>query len=48
MGNNEPTNVFNQLTGKMRAVHRDNENIVTVSSAAEQNADDAADYWSPL
>jgi hypothetical protein len=32
----------------MRAVHRDNENIVTVSSAAEQNADDAADYWSPL
>ena len=48
MGNKEPTNVFNQLTGKMRAVHRDGENIVTVSSAAEQNADDAADYWSPL
>lgn len=44
----EPTNTHNQLTGKMRALRRENDNIVAVSSAAEQNADDAADYWSTL
>ncbi len=44
----EPTNALNQLTGKMRAIHRESENIISVSSAADQNADEAADYWSAL
>ena len=44
----ESTNSLNQLTGKMRALRRESENIVSVSSAADQNADEAADYWSTL
>jgi hypothetical protein len=32
----------------MRALRLDNENVVSVSSAADQNADEAADYWSTL
>ena|SRR5579859_7958257 len=45
----EPTtNTLNQLTGKMRAMRRENDNVISVSSAADQNADDAADYWSTL
>jgi hypothetical protein len=44
----ESTNALNQLTGKMRALRRESENIISVSSAADQNADEAADYWSTL
>ena len=44
----EPPTVLNQFPGKMRTLRHENENVVSVSSAAEQNADDAADYWSPL
>ena len=47
-GHSDSTSSLNQLTGKMRALRRDKETIVTVSSAAEQNADEAADYWSTL
>lgn len=44
----ESTSNLSQLSGKMRALRRDNESVVSVSSAAEQNADEAADYWSTL
>ena len=44
----ESTITLNQFTGKMRALRREGDNIVPVSSAAEQNADEAADYWSTL
>jgi hypothetical protein len=44
----ESTNALNQLTGKMRAMRRESESVVSVSSAADQNADEAADYWSTL
>jgi hypothetical protein len=47
-GNSESTNAPNQLTGKMRVLRRESEGVVTVSSTAEQNADEAADYWSTL
>jgi hypothetical protein len=47
-GNGESTHALNQLSGKMRALRRENEGIVSVSSTAEQNADEAADYWSTL
>jgi hypothetical protein len=36
------------ITGRMRAVRHENDEVVSVSAAAEQNADDAADYWSIL
>jgi hypothetical protein len=42
------TNMLNQLTGKMRAFRRENDNVLSVSPSAEQNADDAAEYWSTL
>ncbi len=38
----------NQITGYMRARHRDNERIIFASPDADQNADEAADYWSTL
>lgn len=37
-----------QATGRMRAIIAGNETIVSTSTNAEQNADDAADYWSIL
>jgi hypothetical protein len=37
----------NQSTGKMRSLRRE-ESFVSASANAEQNADDAADYWSTL
>jgi len=37
----------NQATGKMRSLRRE-DSFVTTSPNAEQNADDAADYWSTL
>jgi hypothetical protein len=42
------TNMLNQFTGKMRAFRRENDNVISVSPSAEQNADDAAEYWSTL
>ena len=41
-------NPASQMTGRMRALMRDGENIVSTSSSADQNADEAADYWSTL
>jgi hypothetical protein len=35
-------------TGQAGAYHSDEENIVTASPDAEQNADDAAEYWAQL
>jgi hypothetical protein len=43
-----PESALSQLTGRMRALRKDNEKVVFVSPAAEKNADEAADYWSPL
>ncbi|GLV53637.1 hypothetical protein KDH_04890 [Dictyobacter sp. S3.2.2.5] len=41
--------VVRQPTGRMRAiVQNGGENVVPTSSNADQNADDAADYWSLL
>ncbi|GCE30421.1 hypothetical protein KDA_59050 [Dictyobacter alpinus] len=37
-----------QPTGRMRAIVPDTESVVSTSTNAEQNADDAADYWSIL
>lgn len=37
-----------QLTGKLRALQQNGDNIIATSRDAEQNADDAADYWSTL
>lgn len=36
-----------QMTGKMRAVRKE-EQVMYLSNAADQNADEAADYWSTL
>ena len=41
-------NPASQMTGRMRALVRDGENVVSTSSSADQNADEAADYWSTL
>ena len=38
---------MNQATGKMRSLRREDA-FVSTSPNAEQNADDAADYWSTL
>jgi hypothetical protein len=38
----------NQVTGRMRALLRDGDGIVSTSTNADQNADEAADYWSTL
>lgn len=41
--------VVRQPTGRMRAIMQNgSENVVSTSSNADQNADDAADYWSLL
>lgn len=37
-----------QVTGRMRALMKEGDTIVSTSSNADQNADDAADYWSVL
>jgi hypothetical protein len=39
---------LSQLTGRMRAMRKNPEAVVSVSPAAEKNADEAADYWSTL
>ncbi|EFH88393.1 hypothetical protein [Ktedonobacter racemifer] len=38
----------NQVTGRMRALQQGGENIIAASPNVEQNADEAADYWSAL
>lgn len=40
--------LLTQRTGSMRAVTDDKEDIIFASPAADQNADEAADYWSTL
>jgi hypothetical protein len=37
-----------QVTGRMRALRRDQDNVVSASPDADQNADEAADYWNIL
>ncbi|GHO42761.1 hypothetical protein [Ktedonospora formicarum] len=37
-----------QVTGRMRALQQKGENIIAASPNADQNADEAADYWSTL
>ncbi len=39
---------LNQLTGKMRALRREDNSYISTSPNADQNADEAADYWSTL
>jgi hypothetical protein len=36
------------VTGRMRALLREGDSIVSTSTNADQNADEAADYWSAL
>lgn len=36
-----------QLTGRMRALRRE-DSVISTSPTADQNADEAADYWSTL
>jgi hypothetical protein len=45
MGN---SSLIRQLTGKMRALQPNGETIISTSPDAEQNADEAADYWTML
>jgi hypothetical protein len=42
----QPT-LLSQVTGKMRALKRE-DTFVSASPTADQNADEAADYWSTL
>lgn len=45
----EPTATsVSQVTGRMRALMKEGDGIVPTSNNAEQNADEAADYWSVL
>jgi len=37
-----------QVTGRMRALRRDQDNVISASPDADQNADEAADYWNIL
>ncbi len=39
---------ISQVTGRMRAIMKEGDIVVSASSNADQNADDAADYWSVL
>lgn len=39
---------ISQITGRVRAVRRDGESVIFTSPDADQNADEAADYWSTL
>ncbi len=39
---------INQITGRMRALRRDNDGIIFASPSVDQNADEAADYWAPM
>ena len=45
VGDSQP---MSQITGRMRAITREEDTIVSTSSSADQNADEAADYWSML
>lgn len=46
-GDSRPMSM-NQMTGRMRAITRDGDTIISTSNNADQNADEAADYWSML
>lgn len=37
-----------QVTNRMRALRRDQDNVVSASPDADRNADEAADYWNIL
>ncbi|HEY7419231.1 MAG TPA: hypothetical protein VH593_28875 [Ktedonobacteraceae bacterium] len=39
---------FKQVTNRMRALRRDQDNIISASPDADRNADEAADYWNTL
>jgi len=39
---------LSQITGRMRSVRREGEGVIFTSPDADQNADEAADYWSTL
>jgi len=39
---------ISQSTGRMRALRQDSDIIIPTSPNADQNADDAADYWNAL
>lgn len=40
--------LFNQITGKMRIIQREGDSVISTSPVADQNADEAADYWTTL
>ncbi len=45
----DASNAFiGQFTGKMRALRHENDSIIPASPNVDQNADEAADYWSTL
>ena len=46
-GGSNPT-FIGQLTGRMRALRRENDAIISASPTVDQNADEAADYWNTL
>jgi len=46
--NSTASNDASPTTGQAGAYHSDEENIVTASPDAEQNADEAAEYWARL
>jgi hypothetical protein len=46
--NSTASNGASPTTGQAGAYHSDEENIVTASPDAEQNADEAAEYWARL
>ena len=46
--NSTGSNSISPMTGQMGTYHPDGENIVAASPDAEQNADEAAEYWARL
>src|SRR5436309_5198145 len=46
--NSTGSNSASPMTGQMGTYHPDGENIVAASPDAEQNADEAAEYWARL
>ncbi len=45
---NTNNSFMNQNTGRMRALRTESESIISTSPNADQNADEAADYWNAL
>ena len=46
--NSTASNSASPMAGQEGAYHSDEENIVTASPDAEQNADEAAEYWAQM